>query len=375
LRGEYESKSNEALLHNAFGEHYLQDSFAAGHLIDKSRIMQWFVEYLDRKHADLGSTSRATGEWSMIKTVAKQRGLKSNPQMLHDKIVRGKIKSVADANTELGMSVSPEILYMMWWRRAAKEKTEHTTLTVDEAAQQCPLLGFGGDKNEVSDAMQRLADAGFATVSTGFFGRTKTYTLSQSQVNALRGGGAYDASLAKRLWARGRADRTREAQEFNLAAYAAFLNNTYVQAATKFFHDKYCKQGLEVVAGNGDSLGRIYGDEAMLSAGAHKGVEYSAETSRWSREAVFRLLSGEDEGHTTEEIKLRFPAWAIDDNLGGKQLPLDKWNEALRAAGDAGLFEQARSVGARLAYKFKGGGGISGGNALDIKSVTDHEVF
>jgi hypothetical protein len=313
----------------------------------------------------------------MIKTVAKQRGLKSNPQMLHDKIVRGKIKSVADANTELGMSVSPEILYMMWWRGAAKEKSEYTTLTVDQAVDQCPLLEFGHDRNKLSDAMQRLAVAGFATVSTRglIFDRTKTYTLSQSQVNVLRDDGAYEASLAKRLGARGRADLTREAQEFNLAAYAAFLNNAYVQAATKFFHDKYCKQGLEVVAGNGDSLGRIYGDEAMLSAGAHKGVEYSAETSRWSREAVFRLLSGEDEGHTTEEIRLRFPAKAIDDELGGKELPLDKWNEALKAAGDAGLFAKASSAGARLAYKFKGGGGISGGNALDIKSVTDHEVF
>ncbi|MGH3523182.1 MAG: eCIS core domain-containing protein, partial [Mycobacterium sp.] len=34
---------NQALIQNSFGEHYLQDSFAAGHLIDKTKIMQWFT--------------------------------------------------------------------------------------------------------------------------------------------------------------------------------------------------------------------------------------------------------------------------------------------------------------------------------------------
>ena len=40
-------KANEAMLHNGFGDHYLQDSYAAGHLINKTMIMQWYVQYLD----------------------------------------------------------------------------------------------------------------------------------------------------------------------------------------------------------------------------------------------------------------------------------------------------------------------------------------
>jgi hypothetical protein len=36
----------DAVVNNGFGDHYLQDSFAAGHLANKTLIMQWFVQYL-----------------------------------------------------------------------------------------------------------------------------------------------------------------------------------------------------------------------------------------------------------------------------------------------------------------------------------------
>ena len=38
-------EANEAWLANGFGDHYLQDSFASGHLINKTLIMQWFMEW------------------------------------------------------------------------------------------------------------------------------------------------------------------------------------------------------------------------------------------------------------------------------------------------------------------------------------------
>ena len=37
----------QAWLKNGYGDHFLQDSFAAGHLVNKTLVMQWFVEYLD----------------------------------------------------------------------------------------------------------------------------------------------------------------------------------------------------------------------------------------------------------------------------------------------------------------------------------------
>ncbi|HEX6678045.1 MAG TPA: hypothetical protein VF486_23890 [Actinomycetes bacterium] len=37
----------QAWLSNGYGDHYLQDSFAAGHLINKTLVMQWFVDYVN----------------------------------------------------------------------------------------------------------------------------------------------------------------------------------------------------------------------------------------------------------------------------------------------------------------------------------------
>lgn len=38
--------ARQAWIQNGYGDHFLQDSFAAGHLINKTMIMQWFVEWL-----------------------------------------------------------------------------------------------------------------------------------------------------------------------------------------------------------------------------------------------------------------------------------------------------------------------------------------
>jgi hypothetical protein len=43
---ERESLRTRARIHAAFGDHFLQDSFAAGHLINKTLVMQWYVEWL-----------------------------------------------------------------------------------------------------------------------------------------------------------------------------------------------------------------------------------------------------------------------------------------------------------------------------------------
>lgn len=37
----------QAWLKNGYGDHFLQDSFAAGHLVNKTLVMQWFVDYVN----------------------------------------------------------------------------------------------------------------------------------------------------------------------------------------------------------------------------------------------------------------------------------------------------------------------------------------
>ncbi|UBF24835.1 DUF4157 domain-containing protein [Kovacikia minuta CCNUW1] len=44
----------QALIENGFGDHFLQDSYAAGHLINKTQIMQWYVQWLDTQPWDEG---------------------------------------------------------------------------------------------------------------------------------------------------------------------------------------------------------------------------------------------------------------------------------------------------------------------------------
>ena len=42
-----EEHMRQALLKNGYADHFLQDSFAAGHLVNKTQVMQWFVDYLN----------------------------------------------------------------------------------------------------------------------------------------------------------------------------------------------------------------------------------------------------------------------------------------------------------------------------------------
>ena len=42
-----EERQRQAWVTNGYGDHFLQDSFAAGHLINKTLVMQWFVDYVN----------------------------------------------------------------------------------------------------------------------------------------------------------------------------------------------------------------------------------------------------------------------------------------------------------------------------------------
>ncbi|HET9895695.1 MAG TPA: DUF4157 domain-containing protein [Streptosporangiaceae bacterium] len=62
-----ESARKMAWVYNGFADHFLQDSFASGHLINKTLVMQWFVEWAV-------SDWQYVGDWENIKgmTTARQ---------------------------------------------------------------------------------------------------------------------------------------------------------------------------------------------------------------------------------------------------------------------------------------------------------------
>ncbi|WP_308251454.1 eCIS core domain-containing protein [Streptomyces albireticuli] len=52
--------THKAWLYHGYADHFLQDSFAAGHLVNKTRVMQWFIEWSKDKYIP-------TGDWKYIK--------------------------------------------------------------------------------------------------------------------------------------------------------------------------------------------------------------------------------------------------------------------------------------------------------------------
>jgi Domain of unknown function (DUF4157) len=68
------AKSNEAWVLNGFGDHYLQDSFAGGHLINKTLVMQWFVEWI-REQRNQGTVFNVLKQsvWDKVKTMTVEQ--------------------------------------------------------------------------------------------------------------------------------------------------------------------------------------------------------------------------------------------------------------------------------------------------------------
>jgi hypothetical protein len=358
--------ANQALIQNSFGEHYLQDSFAAGHLIDKTKIMQWFTIWLDENGMEMGHGPAAQGQWKMAVHAARQ-DLKSNPQALHDKMVRGEVSNGKEATDEIGMKSQTEVRLLMRWRALYKADRTYGTIRPRDLAKK-----LGMDPAAVDRRVKRLVKQGFVTKEIDIPGHyTIDFNQTQSAFSGVSGmGQAYEATRGTTpdhsgQLTSGQVDEAED--EFTLAAYNAMLSNAYIGSSTKFFHDKFCKEGLQVIGGDGTDLGRIYGDSNMLNAGGQKGVEEAAETSRQSRSAMFGILAGErrDEEFTTDQIALRFPARVKVTGYGA--LPIDQFNDRLHELGKQGLFKEAKTVGALIVYKAMNG--ISDKGALDVKKL------
>lgn len=62
-----------AWINHGYADHFLQDSFAAGHLVNKTLIMQWFVEWA----ATIAGRAMPVADWPMVKTMTagSQSGL------------------------------------------------------------------------------------------------------------------------------------------------------------------------------------------------------------------------------------------------------------------------------------------------------------
>ncbi len=399
LYGGAKKKANEALVQNAFGDHYLQDSFAAGHLIDKTLVMQEFVKYLDANNYKMGDALDAKERWKMTVMIANSSGdsigagtitdPEADPQALHDKMKEDEKLDKNDRKMNyaksaefINLNPTEDIILMMWWReKALADSNNYKTVTASKLEKEAKADLKFLHQNK-ANLLEQLVKKKFVRKTLATNVEEAKYTLDQAQINVIRPQAfkrnkPYSSQIfqdTSKLDAdKKQASYKNQAAEFNLNAYNAFMSNVYIQYATNFFHDEYCKNGLEVQNENGEAIGKIYGDRDMLKAGGSKGVKYSAETTRLSRVSVSKKIMGEplNPEEQTDSIKARFPH-KIKDKLGiysslanwnKKKFVDDRQNTFAEITGEAGNFAKRRAAKAT----YKKSGGLSNKNAINIE--------
>ena len=361
LRANAAEKLNTALIENGFGDHFLQDSYAAGHLINKTLIMQWFVKWLDTKGFKRDYTY--ADDWRQVQQIAYGQSDVAGSN-LFDPTTIGQAASNDPQSVEnlggtwidrfnaLGLRI-PSVLrdpntrafeIFTWWQEQAM-LGKHLSSDWKDLQKEGPIK----DKTTLQNALFDLIDAGVV-----YFAR---YSQSDRAQGA-RGVGLenflYSKSLSIKREYIPKADKQNEfrqakqqalagnpaayqrmAKAVTYADYHRFLNHGYVQLATNVLHDHFCKNGLAVATGANDTPYRIYGDNAMLGKESSKMVKYSAETSHRSRDAIYQIAEtgAADADHTTAAIAARFPTWVRPVGLA-QNLSLDQWH------GDGGVLHR-----------------------------------
>ncbi|MCI0438688.1 MAG: hypothetical protein L0177_06100 [Chloroflexi bacterium] len=373
---ESEQKSNEAYLANGFGDHFLQDSYAAGHLINKTQIMQWYVEYIDKAKtwdyhldenwrkaqnmayaqpglADKGQYDKASVDKSDSNPNRREA---SNPQSVANKTEGQGWEAIHDA---LGLQVpsslgkdSDSLKLLMWWQKDTLERykiTQPRKKTIKTIIEDGP---FPSDKDRVAKALGALYFDGIIRLDkykpeetqAAFEKGSRTVPLKATVVlrdsyvpskkqkaeflemtGAIQGNqqGEEEVSEAERDEAYEK--YVKKAKGVTYKEYEGFMRSSFIQKSTNALHDRFCQEGLDVYAGKSESVFKIYGDDAMLQKESSAGVKHSAETARMSVNAIDDVIQkGTESGdRTTSKIVDRFPE---NVHWDGAKISLADWH-------------------------------------------------
>jgi hypothetical protein len=125
--------------------------------------------------------------------------------------------------------------------------------------------------------------------------------------------------------------------------YLDFMNSSFLQKATNFLHDFYCKKGLAVYAGDGDEVFTVYGDNNMLQKESSKGLKHSGETAKQSRNAIIEYANTGKVTNSTQDILERVPDRV---QIGNAPVKLDQWHTgALRTQSEKTIFASMSDIG------------------------------
>jgi len=334
--------------------------------------MQWFVKWLDAH--PFQSDKESAAEWRKIQPMAYNQpglGVEANrydttqvgairakdPQSVEnmkDPVVGGQAQGRRDHFAALGLRIPPSLTpnspafnFLVEWQNAAATNSANRTMTVATATGP---LGLAPRYVDASIAFKRLVEDDVARVEGKGIKRQDVSNKTFAEIRAMKfvlrpeyvpsnaaAFAAVRADLGSAVpGARANAERqyANKALNTTYAQYHKFLNSTLLQASTNVLHDHFCQNGIEVETASNVSLGRIYGDDRMLGKDSAKGVQYSGETARMSRQTIFNLIDyGPNNGAhpvpAVTAISARFPTKAKLDN--GSYGSLDRWHQDLES--------------------------------------------
>ena len=354
-------KANDALLANGFGDHYLQDSYASGHMINKTQIMQWYVQFIDKTN---GWDYFKDKNWRKVQQMAYRQNL-ADPGQYAKAGVKGydpqnaapskardpqSVESHVAGDwharfTALGLQVPGSLRdpasdtrkVIEWWQTqlangiGARElggtqlKASHVAdralevamirLIVDGIVRTDEDVVVRGDYMSWDDAA--IARGTFRDFAGCTFVLRENYIPKgkekirkfKAAVAASRGPGGDDSGYQKM------------AASVTYGDYLEFMKSGFIQKSTNALHDTFCSRGLSVAAGAGGEVFKVYGDDSMLNAESSKGVEHSGITANRSRDAVLNILNtGADQGLSAASILDRLPShvkFDVSDGAGG----------------------------------------------------------
>ncbi len=394
--GTKSQKLNEALLYNGFGDHYLQDSYAAGHLINKTQIMQMYVRYQDKNDpVNKGWATPAT--WRAFQEMSyNQSGLTDAGQYNKANVGRRNIggQQVTTAhnpqaveNTQsnpaldwqdrfemLGLRVptaaqpgTPAFKLLVWMQKQHGVLSRYDiNFDRDEITVKRAAIGIAF--NEVGQAIRDLLNANilYNVGATSRLGESRgdagerlenkssssmgTFTLRKEWIVSVTGGNQAKfnaATTAPKMAGGANPEYEKMAQASLYKDYVTFMQDSYLQKATNALHDEFCKNGLWVAESTLTPVFKIYGDNAMLNSESAEGVQHSAVTANMSRDSVLGMAQNGQEpaGKTTADILNRLPNAVIPPE-GGLPLSLAQWHNsgALEAWAGPNVFKKMNAA-------------------------------
>jgi hypothetical protein len=332
-----DQSANEALLNNGFGDHYLQDSYASGHMLNKTQIMQWYVQYLDEKDQMKYFTEQ---NWHKVQQMAyKQPGLAAKIMYNKTKVrggggdeIQGRNPQAVEDNPsedwmdrfkQLGLQVpqslrsagTPSRKLMEWWQRVA---VSQNMLTGDMLLHYSPYKEedtlWPALKLLLHDGIVLLEGATYQQRAAMMKGKNFPFPEGFEELTfSLRS--EYIPRDMDRFKAAQKSSRKGDDSQYQRMAasvtygdYFEFMNSAFIQKSTNALHDTFCQGGLTVISGDGSKTFKVYGDDAMFNEGSAAGVRESGITSNMSRDAILNIIKdGKDGGNTTQAILTRLP--------------------------------------------------------------------